>query len=96
VIKPGRPPKWLIDAIAYRGLYSGLIRSLVSIIQSPKLRADGTIIQKAGYDAASGLLYRPNAEYPPIRENPTREDAVLAWKSLSEVVADFPFVSGSD
>lgn len=96
VIKPGRPPKWLIDAIAYRGHYGGLIRSLVGIIQSPTLRADGTIIQTAGYDSASGLLYRPNAEYPRIEENPTRDDAVLAWESLSEVVADFPFVSGGD
>jgi len=96
VIKPVRPPKWLIDAIAYRGHYGGLIRSLIGIIQSTTLRADGTIIQKAGYDSASGLIYSPNAEYPPIAENPSKEDAYRSASEILDCIADFPLVGDSD
>lgn len=96
VDKKARPPKWLIDAIEYRGCYNGSIRPLVGVIQSPTLRADGTIIQIAGYDDASSLLYRPNAEYLPIPESPSKEDAYRSAVELKDCIADFPLVGDSD
>ncbi|MFN7449379.1 MAG: primase-helicase zinc-binding domain-containing protein [Pirellula sp.] len=96
VLKPQRPPKWLTDAILNRGNYGGKIRPLTGIIQTPTLRSDGSIIQKAGWDESTGLIYTPNAEYPTIPDKPTRDDAVKAWESLSETIVDFPFVSDAD
>ena len=96
VVKPERPPKWLVDAVEFRGSYNGSIRSLVGVIQSPTLRSDGTIIQVAGYDAKSGLIYQPNAEYPQIPESPSREAALRAANELFECLIDFPIVGDSD
>jgi hypothetical protein len=96
VVKPERPPKWLIDAVVSRGHYSGDIRPLTGIIQTPTLRSDGSVIQEAGWDRATGLLYRPNADYPKIPDKPTKEDALKAWESLSETIVDFPFVGDAD
>jgi putative DNA primase/helicase len=96
VVKPERPPKWLIDSVVSRGHYSGNVRPLTGIIQTPTLRSDGSIIQQAGWDRATGLIYRPNAEYPTIPDTPTKDDAVKAWESLSETIVDFPFVGDAD
>lgn len=93
---PERPPKWLIDAVATRTSFNGHIKPLSGLIQSPTLRADGTIIQTPGYDSATGLIYLPNADYPLIPESPTKEDARAAWQSLSEVIADYPMISETD
>lgn len=86
-----RPPKWLVDAIHCRGWYGGHILPLAGVVQSPTLRADGSILQRPGYDEATGLLYKPNADYPAIPEHPTREDAQRAVSELLEVVADCEF-----
>jgi hypothetical protein len=96
VVKPERPPKWLIDSVVSRGHYSGNVRPLTGIIQTPTLRSDGSIIQQAGWDRATGLIYTPNAEYPAIPDKPTKEDAVKAWQSLFETIVDFPFVGDAD
>ena len=90
VVKLERPPKWLVDAIEYRGSYNGSIRPLVGVIQSPTLRSDGTIIQLAGYDDPTGLVYWPNAEYPQIPLSPSIEDAIQAWKLLSNRLVESP------
>jgi hypothetical protein len=95
-IVPTRPIRWLVDAIHQRGYYGGSIRPLTGVVQSPTIRADGSIIQQAGYDEASGLIYRPNAEFPQLAENPTREDAQRAIEELNHVTIDFPFVDPAD
>ncbi|XZE45158.1 primase-helicase zinc-binding domain-containing protein [Pirellulaceae bacterium SH467] len=96
VLKPERPPKWLVDSIVNRGQYSGKVRSLTAIIQTPTLRSDGSIIQSAGWDESTGMLYHPNDKYPTIPDKPTKEDAIAAWESIQEVITDFPFVNDSD
>lgn len=96
VTKPERPPNWLVNAISERGHYSGCVRPLVSIVQTPTLRSNGSILQTPGYDTESGLLYVPNAEYPKIESEPTKDDAIRAFHSIMECIADFPFVSESD
>lgn len=93
---PVHPPAWLIQAIHKRNDYGGAVRPLTAITQTPTLRTDGTVIQTAGYDTQTGILYRPNCEFPRVPEHPTQEDAAQAAAELLEVIVDFPFASDSD
>jgi len=90
------PPKWLIDGVFTRGDFSEDFRRLEAIITAPTLRADGTILQRAGYDESTALLYIPNDKFPPVPENPTIEDAKRAAAELLEVVKDFEFIADAD
>jgi hypothetical protein len=69
------------------------IRPLTGITESPIFRPDGTICQTPGYDEATGYLYRPSCEYPPVPSEPTQQDARLALESLRHVFCDFPYVN---
>ena len=51
----------------------------------------GPVIQSAGYDAATGLLYRPDGHYPPIPDQPSQSVAATAADELLDVICDFPF-----
>jgi hypothetical protein len=69
------------------------LRVLNGIVESPCLRADGTILQTEGYDPASGLIADFNGvTFPEIPENPTFGDAVNALNKLNELLGEFPFV----
>jgi hypothetical protein len=94
--KQGHPPKWLQESVFYRGNYGGHVKPLVGVINSPTIRTDGSILQEPGYDADTGLVYRPCMEYPRIPDHPTKADAKLAIDRLLDVVSDFPFVSDAD
>ena len=59
-------------------------RPLDGITEAPFLRRDGTICQSPGYDTSSATLYEPNAEFLPIPETPTPEDARRALAELRE------------
>lgn len=95
-IQPVRPPKWLVDAIHQRTAYSSCIRPLTGIISSPTIRSDGTILQIPGYDDATGLIYKPNASFPLLPENPSIDDAKSAIELLLDVICDFPLQSDAD
>jgi phage/plasmid primase-like uncharacterized protein len=84
------PPDWTIKAIVARGQWSG-IRRLEAVVESPILRADGTVLQDSGFDAHTGIFFRPQIAFPRINDHPTKADAVRASKMLLEVVEDFPF-----
>ncbi len=90
------PPRWLLDGVYTRGDYGRDVRRLDGIISAPTLRADGTVLQSAGYDKKTGLLYVPNGTFPKVPERPTLEDARSAAAELLEVVKDFPFVDDAD
>ena len=60
---------------------------LAGVINAPCLRYDGSTLSKPGYDEVSGLLFDPNGiEFPPIPENPTREDALKSLKVLKDLL----------
>jgi hypothetical protein len=82
----------MYSKIARRKMWPGM-RNLEGIVESPVLRPDGSILDQPGYDNATGLLYQPNATYPSIGDNPTKEDAIAAAIKLIDVVCDFPFKS---
>jgi len=89
-----RPPIWCIKALLARGEFPG-IRPLIGVIEYPVLRPDGTLLDRPGYDSATGQLYEPAGDPPLVPESPTREDALAARDRLLDVVSDFPFQNDS-
>jgi hypothetical protein len=71
-------------------------RELVGIIEAPTLRPDGSLLDRPGYDPATGLLYLPNDTYPPIPERPTEAELLKAKDDLLYPVSDFPFKGDCD
>jgi len=71
--------------------------ALIGIINTPVLRADGTLIDRPGYDARTGLLYRSDGEiFDAIPDRPTRDDAERALRLLEDLISTFPFVDAAD
>ena len=70
------------------------LRVLRGIVDAPTLRVDGTLIDKPGYDEASGLYanFDPD-DWPSIPKNPTRDDARAAAERLYDLVEETPFAS---
>lgn len=69
---------------------------LLGVTTTPILRPDGTVLDKAGYDEGTGILFDPfGVEFPPIPERPSKDDALRALAILSEPIAEFPFASES-
>jgi hypothetical protein len=88
------PSDAVVQAVAARGEWPGL-RPLVGIAEAPLLRADGSVLQREGYDEASGYFYMPAQHFPPVPDTPKKEDALRARDELLEVVCDFPFATGA-
>lgn len=89
------PPQWLVSCVNDRPEYPKIPR-LDAIICAPTLRKNGTMIQKHGYDAQSKVVYLPGDSFPPIPEQPTRDQCRAAADELMDVFADFPFRSDAD
>jgi Bifunctional DNA primase/polymerase, N-terminal len=88
------PPDWLIRAISSRGYWPG-IRTLLTVTSCPYVCPDGSI-PAAGYDDATGTLYRPNVALLPLPVRPTQADAKQAAERLNHLVWQFPFATGFD
>jgi hypothetical protein len=87
------PPDWTTKALAARDQWPNMIPRIEAVVESPILRADGTVLQTPGYDVSTGILFRPQVTFPPVPDSPTRADALRAVEALLEVVEDFPFAS---
>ena len=73
------------------------VPTLTGIVQAPTLRPDGTILDLAGYDASTGLLFDPaGVKFPNIPLSPTRDDAIAALGKLKALIQYFPFVTDAD
>lgn len=82
-------PRLVADTYAARE-GSWKLRPLMGVLDAPTLRADGSILQAAGYDADTGLLLLH--EHPvPILESPTKQDARDALAALQAPLDGFPF-----
>lgn len=70
---------------------------LRGITRAPTLDADGSVVQQPGYDPRT-RLYLDFAEgaFPPVPEQPTREDADAALVKIDALFRDFPFVGDAD
>ena len=67
-------------------------RVLRGIVDSPTLRHDGSLIQRPGYDEASGFYadFR-TSDWQGLPERPSRKDAKEALATLYDLVAETPF-----
>jgi putative DNA primase/helicase len=100
----GRDKKWqrtnCPDSIAAMYLArSGhwILPKLWSVITAPTLRPDGTLLQDAGYDEATGTLYDPcGVDFPRVPDQATREDAERALERLVDAFKTVPFTTGID
>jgi hypothetical protein len=87
---PARPPAWCVAAVHARADWPG-IRHLEAVVDYPVLRPDGSILERPGYDAETGLLLELASAYPAIADHPSQTEAIAARDLLFEVVSDFPF-----
>ena len=93
---PVRPPRWCTRAILARGRWPGLPR-LAGVVETPVLRADGSLVEEPGYDRRTGLFHLAAAgRFEPVPESPAEEDVATALALLHEVVCDFPFAGEVD
>ncbi len=83
-VKTIRPPKDTVKQIRDRGSYSGYIRPLTGVIQSPSIRRDGSLIQTLGYDDKTGLTYLPREEFAPVPIQPTAQQIDAAKTTLCD------------
>jgi len=88
------PPK--ISAIYLSRAGSWRVPVLAGIISAPILRKDGSVLDKSGYDAATGLYLVSGEEWSRIPEQPTCADAKAAVQTLLAPFAEFPFVTDED
>jgi putative DNA primase/helicase len=73
------------------------VRPLVGLLNAPTLRSDGSLLDTPGYDERTGLRFDPgNVLFPPIPEEPSHDDAVLAAAVLEGLLVGFPFVTEVD
>jgi hypothetical protein len=92
-----RPPQDVVEGVM--GAKEIPLPALAGITEVPVLRPDGTVVNSPGYDAVTGLLYRPakgSAPVPRVSENPTEEEVRAAFRLLHEVIIDFPFSTPAD
>ena len=89
---PCEPSNAIVGATWHRHRWAG-IRPLRGIIETPLMRPDGTILDSPGYDRVTGYLYAPSAEFLPITEKPTRDEARGAYTKLAAIFDDFPYSS---
>jgi hypothetical protein len=70
---------------------------LAGVMNTPFLRADGSICETAGYDPESRLLFKPEDQiFPPVPQYPSRADAESALQQLGKLIETFPFVAAAD
>jgi hypothetical protein len=88
---PTPPPMEIVRDILNLGEWE--LPPIEGVISSPIMRADGTILVQAGYDAATRLFYQPapNFVLPAIPDHPDRTAIEAAREKLLDVLADFPF-----
>jgi hypothetical protein len=93
---PVDAPDNVADALLSRG-GNWRLPTLSGVTKTPFLRRDGSVCETPGYDAASGLLYKPGDEiFPSIPLQPSRDDALEALKLLEDLIGKFPFVAPAD
>ncbi|GAA4059948.1 hypothetical protein [Actinomadura miaoliensis] len=70
---------------------------LRGVIGAPVLRRDGTLLQRPGYDPATGLYLASKVALPPVPDEPTPEQVHTARDFLlNRFLRDFPWSSPAD
>jgi hypothetical protein len=87
------PPDKLLGTLHASPVLWGEVPVVRGVTACPIIRADGSILDVAGYDRASGYYYDPaGVEYPPVPTEPSRKDAIAAAGRVWEtVLKDYSF-----
>jgi hypothetical protein len=64
-----------------------ILRPLEGILQVPSMRPDGTVIERPGYDPATGYYLASKVKLTHLRENPDLERAIEARRFLQDLFA---------
>ena len=88
------PPPWLSKRLVAKRGERGLAE-IRGIITAPTLRRDGSLLDKPGFDAATGLLLKPGT-WPSAPERPSCAEIKTAWQTLWLPFSEFPYVSDDD
>lgn len=70
------------------------LKPLDAVVTCPTIRADGTLLASAGYDAATRLFLHLPQHVPSIPDAPTIDQAKDALKALLRPFKDFPLIDG--
>lgn len=90
------PPVKVADQLLALGNRRHLKR-LEAVITAPTVRADGSLLDRPGFDELTGLLLDVNEEeLYPVPLNPTTEQVEAALERLMRPFADFPLVDMLD
>jgi hypothetical protein len=91
------PPPAVVGDLMALPSWPGL-PGLEALTEVPILRADGTVLEIPGYDAATGLIYvpAPGLTIPPIPAEPTHADAQRAIATVVDLFVDMPFAGPAD
>ncbi len=69
-----------------------LFPTLRGVVNAPAMRRDGSILQTPGFDLASGLIFDPcGVDFPPIADEPSKDDALAALAQIDELFSLFPY-----
>ncbi len=85
-------PDWTVKEVAARQQWHG-VPHLEAVSATPMLRPDGSVIEVAGLDEATGVLFMPRRAFSKVGERPTRDDAIEAARILTDIFSDFPFAA---
>jgi len=85
-------PSWVSETLLARADWP--FRRLVDVVETPTLRPDGSVIERPGYDEATGILYHPREAFPSLPDLPSKEDASKAALRVLDLFQDFPFTGG--
>jgi putative DNA primase/helicase len=93
---PTDPPSRVARSLLQKGQWS--FPKVTGVITTPTMRPDGTILDRPGYDSTTQLWYAPDKylRVPPIKAQPTREDALAALELFEDLLTGFPFVDDVD
>lgn len=88
------PPLDIARNIQARNPVTWGLPVLDAVVEAPTLRADGTVLAKPGYDAASRLYLvpSPGMEDIDIPDQPCRDHLDVALDVIRDAIGEFPFV----
>jgi hypothetical protein len=90
------PPRDILASVLAGKTWPGLA-PLRGVIGAPVLRRDGTLLQRPGYDSATGLYLASKVALPPVPDRPTAEQVQTARDFvLNRFLRDFPWASPAD
>ncbi|TDB72452.1 hypothetical protein E1264_41890 [Actinomadura sp. KC216] len=90
------PPREILSSVLAGKTWPGLA-PLRGVIGAPVLRRDGTLLQRPGYDPATGLYLAAKVALPPVPDQPTDQQVSEARDFvLTRFLRDFPWSSPAD